>query len=604
MAAALSAAALALSARGAVAQKVTKVPGFALDQFDPAPAGDVFFGVPSPSVGGHFMPRALLVVDYAARPFHLNLDDRSEPVNIVANQSFLRLDASLALWDRLLVSADMPIAVAQSGKDPKLPGIDFHPSSSAAAGDLRLGLRARLLGANRGLLQVGLGSYLFLPTGSPDAYTGEGAVRGAFQVLAGGRFGSSLALLWNAAAGVTLRGSDNPHTFTFGAGAALSLADDFLQIGPELYGSTALGGSPFSIPGTEIKASTSTNFEILIGAKLRLFKGLTAGVAAGPGPSGAIGAPGIRAVALAGWAPLPEPPVEKKPVVVGDRDSDGIRDDIDACPEVKGELQADASKDGCPPSDRDNDGVLDTEDACPNSPGERSADATKTGCPSDADEDGIYDTADACPNEKGVKSADAKQNGCPSDRDADGIADSVDTCPDAKGPKTDNPKWNGCPDDADGDGVKGEKDACPNDKGPPSPDPKQNGCPKLARVVDNEIVMKQQVQFQVYGKHRSDTVSPVSKALMNEIRDAITQHPEIAKIEVQGHTDDSGDEEFNQRLSQERADAVRQWLIDAGIPADKLVAKGYGYTKPLGDNRIRQGRQQNRRVQFVIIEKK
>lgn len=603
MAAAFSAAALALSARGAIAQ-TTKVTGFALDQFEPAPAGDVFFGVSSPSVGGHLSPRALLVLDYAARPFHLNFEGQSQPVNIVANQTFLRLDASLALWDRLLVSADMPFVVGQTGKDPKLAGIDFHPSSSAAAGDLRLGVRARLFGANRGLVQVGLGSYLFVPTGSPDAYAGEGAARGAFEALVGGRIGSGLGLVWSAAAGVMLRGSDNPHTFTFGAGAALSLADDFLQLGPELYGSTRLGGSPFSVPGTDIKASSSTNLELLIGAKLRIFKGLTAGVAAGPGLSGAIGSPGIRGVVTAGWAPLPDPPVEKKPVVVGDRDSDGIRDDIDACPDVKGELQADASKDGCPPSDRDNDGVLDAEDACPSSPGQRSADATKTGCPTDTDEDGIYDIADACPNEKGVRNADAKLNGCPSDRDGDGIADSMDTCPDAKGPKTDNPKWNGCPEDADGDGVKGEKDACPNDKGPPSPDPKQNGCPKLARVVDNEIVMKQQVQFHVYGKHRNETVSPVSQALMNEIRDAITQHPEIAKIEVQGHTDDSGNEEFNQRLSQERADAVRQWLIDAGIPADKLVAKGYGYTKPLGDNRIRQGRQQNRRVQFVIIEKK
>jgi len=411
--------------------------------------------------------------------------------------------------------------------------------------------------------------------------------------------------VWSAAGGVMLRGSSNPHAFTFGAGAALTLARDLLQIGPELYGATALSGSVFSIPGTNIKATGKTNLEILFGAKVRVLRGLVFGAAAGAGPLDAVGTPGVRVVGMAGWAPLPAAGPEKQVVkVIGDKDNDGIRDDIDACPDVKGELQSDPSKDGCPPSDRDKDGVLDVEDACPSSPGQRSADATKNGCPKDTDEDGIYDDADACLNEKGVVDANPKRNGCPPDRDSDGVADSADACPDIKGPKSADPKWNGCPDDPDGDGIKSGADACPQDKGPASPDPKLNGCPKLARVVENEIVITQQVQFQVYGKTKSETVSPVSQDLMNEIRDAINQHPEILKIEVQGHTDDSGDEAFNQHLSEERAQAVRQWLIDAGIPANKLVAKGYGYKKPLGDNRIKTGRQANRRVQFVIVERK
>ena len=109
------------------------------------------------------------------------------------------------------------------------------------------------------------------------------------------------------------------------------------------------------------------------------------------------------------------------------------------------------------------------------------------------------------------------------------------------------------------------------------------------------------MKFKPNGFHKWDTVSPVSNALMHEIRDVIMQHPEIIKIEVQGHTDDFGTAEYNDKLSQQRADAVRQWLIDAGIPADKLVAKGYGYWKPLADNRIHAGRDANRRVQFVIL---
>ncbi|MEO5728529.1 MAG: OmpA family protein, partial [Byssovorax sp.] len=250
------------------------------------------------------------------------------------------------------------------------------------------------------------------------------------------------------------------------------------------------------------------------------------------------------------------------------------------------------------------DGVLDVDDACPTLEGMRNVDATKNGCPKDTDEDGVFDPVDVCPEVKGAASQDPKKNGCPGDRDSDGVIDLADACPDVVGPKSADAKYNGCPDDPDGDGVKAAKDACPSEKGPASPDPAQNGCPVLARVIDNEIVIKQQVQFQVYGSSRGETVDPVSNDLMNEIRDVLNQHPEITRVEVQGHTDDSGNDRFNQHLSEERAQAVRQWLIDAGIPASKLVAKGYGYTKPLADNRIRQGRQQNRRVQFVIVERK
>lgn len=587
---------------GADARAQSKVEGFALNQLEPAPAGDAFFGVPSAGVGGHLVPRAFVMFDYAHRPLRLRTDAGETP--IVASQGFLRVDASLALWDRLQLSVDMPFAIAQSGQDPRFPGVDFHPPTSAALGDLRFGLRGRLAGGDHDPIQIGIGSYLFLPTGSTEGYDGEGAARGLFQALVGGRVGSRVGFVWSAAGGVEIRGAGRPHQIVFGGGAGLLLGGDLLQIGPEIFGSTDLGGQPL-IPDTSgIKATSQTHLELLGGVKLRVLGGLTLGAAAGPGISSAAGTPVFRALGTIGWAPAAAP---SKPVVAaasGDRDDDGIKDDIDACPDVKGELQSDPAKDGCPPADRDQDGVLDVDDACPTLAGQRNVDATKNGCPKDSDDDGIFDPVDACPDEKGASSQDPKKNGCPGDRDSDGVLDVADACPDAPGPKSADPKLNGCPDDPDGDGVKAPKDACPTEKGPPSPDPAQNGCPVLARVIDNEIVIKQQVQFQVYGNSRSETVDPISNDLMNEIKNVLNQHPEITKLEVQGHTDDSGNEAFNQHLSEERAAAVRQWLIDAGIPASKLIAKGYGYTKPIADNRIRQGRQQNRRVQLVIVERK
>jgi outer membrane protein OmpA-like peptidoglycan-associated protein len=267
-------------------------------------------------------------------------------------------------------------------------------------------------------------------------------------------------------------------------------------------------------------------------------------------------------------------------------------------------MQSDPTKDGCPIADKDKDGIPDVDDACPAEAGPKSTDPTKNGCPIDTDGDGVPDTADACPKVAGVKSADPKKNGCPPDKDGDGVPDALDACPDVAGVKSADPKLNGCPDDPDGDGIKGAADACPLEKGPPDPDPAQNGCPKYVRVHGDEILFSAQIQFRPNGFRKSETVAPVSEELMKEIRDVIIKHPEISKLEVQGHTDDNGGEEYNLKLSQERADAVRSWLIAAGIPAEKLVAKGYGFWKPVADNRVNAGRVRNRRVQFVILEKK
>src|SRR5690606_32634479 len=119
------------------------------------------------------------------------------------------------------------------------------------------------------------------------------------------------------------------------------------------------------------------------------------------------------------------------------------------------------------------------------------------------------------------------------------------------------------------------------------------------------ILISKRIEFSTYGDSIDESVTPDSEQVLREVADAIKSRPEIVRVEVQGHTDDSGDEEYNVDLSQRRAEAVRKWLVDkGGVPADKLVAKGYGFSRPIADNRVRTGRQRNRRVQFVIIEKR
>jgi OOP family OmpA-OmpF porin len=577
--------------------------GFALNQLQPSPAGDTFHAVPSPYAAGHVELRGYLMFDYAHRPIRRASDD----VAIVSAQGFMRADLSFALWDRLLISADMPVSMVQSGEAADTAGIQYIEADAPQAGDLRLGLRGRLWGDDASAFQIGLGGYFFAPTGKQEQYAGDGASRGSFHLPLGGRIGSSeLAFVYSVAGGIELRASDSPHAITYGVGAAVALADDMVQLGPELYGVTPLGGEVTLAATPLTKTDAGTNLELLVGGKLRFLDGLTLGVGAGPGLLSAIGTPTIRALASLGWAPVPEAPAgaddaddASKQV---DRDGDGTPDELDACPEEPGEPNADKSKDGCPPPDRDGDGVLDMEDACPTTPGLASGDATQNGCPEDTDGDTFHDGIDACPKRPGDASDDPARLGCPADRDGDGIVDTSDSCPDAAGAADSDPHRNGCPADPDNDGIEYAADACPLEKGQPDSDPKQNGCPRFVRVKQGEIVITQKVEFNSGGGSLKEVVSKNSEVLLSEVSDAIKQHPEIKLLEVQGHTDDDGNEEFNQQLSQRRADVVRTWLVDHGIDGSRLSAKGYGFTRPVADNRIRTGRQRNRRVQFVILK--
>jgi outer membrane protein OmpA-like peptidoglycan-associated protein len=274
---------------------------------------------------------------------------------------------------------------------------------------------------------------------------------------------------------------------------------------------------------------------------------------------------------------------------------------------VAGVPSDDAQLDGCPPPDRDLDGVADGLDACPGTSGRRNADPTRNGCPADYDRDGVADAEDACPNQAGVASVDPSRHGCPGevDRDGDAIADRVDACPDKKGARSEDPSRHGCPaQDSDGDGVADAEDACPSERGQRSHDPARSGCPRDVRVTTGEIVILKQIHFRFGRASLDQTIDPVSDDLLTEVRDVIQQHPEIEVIEVQGHADDVGAAPVNVQISLRRADAVRSWLVSRGVDAKRLVSRGYGSKVPLAENTTEEGRQRNRRVQFVIVQKR
>ena len=256
-----------------------------------------------------------------------------------------------------------------------------------------------------------------------------------------------------------------------------------------------------------------------------------------------------------------------------DTDGDGIYDKDDACPEVAGL----AEFNGCP--DTDGDGIEDSKDDCPNEAGL----AEFNGCP-DTDGDGIPDNLDECPTVAGPK----ELKGCP-DSDGDGIADKDDKCPNEAGPAANN----GCPwPDRDGDGVPDKDDLCPDKVGTVA----NQGCPEVTEAVKKALNAYAKTILFDTGKA---TIKDQSAAVLQNIIGILQEYPN-AKFNIEGHTDSVGSEALNQKLSQERASSVMNYLITNGVASDRLNAHGYGESRPIDSNKTRAGRANNRRVEINL----
>ena len=252
-------------------------------------------------------------------------------------------------------------------------------------------------------------------------------------------------------------------------------------------------------------------------------------------------------------------------------------------------------------SDSDGDGVFDDEDACPNVPGVRTSNPLTNGCPPDFDHDGIPDSEDACPKIPGVRTNDPATNGCPSDRDHDGVTDAIDACPDTPGVPTDDPKTNGCPPDRDHDGIPDAVDACPDEAGPHRDDPSTNGCPdKQIHIERDQIVINDIILFGF----NNALVANASFPLLQRLARFINTHPEIVKVSIEGHADDVGGAAYNKRLSQERANSVRNMLVHFGVSPDRLTAIGWGQERPIDLGHDEAARQKNRRVEFIVARQR
>ena len=263
-----------------------------------------------------------------------------------------------------------------------------------------------------------------------------------------------------------------------------------------------------------------------------------------------------------------------------DTDGDGIYDKDDACPDVAGLKQFN----GCP--DTDGDGIVDASDACPTEFGL----AALNGCP-DRDGDGVADKDDACPDVAGL----AALKGCP-DTDGDGIADKDDKCPTVAGPKENG----GCPFlDADKDGVLDKDDDCPTVAGPAS----NRGCPEVTTEALEDLKVQARAIYFNSGKATFKTGDKETPARLDAIKEILKNYPN-AKFSIEGHTDSDGSDKLNQKLSEERATAVMNALIERGVNVDNLVSKGFGESQPVATNKTAAGKAQNRRTEIRHIGSK
>jgi len=292
-----------------------------------------------------------------------------------------------------------------------------------------------------------------------------------------------------------------------------------------------------------------------------------------------------------------------------DEDRDRVFDGLDACEATPAGALVDER--GCP-TDTDKDSVLDGLDLCADTP--QGATADPNGCPTDADKDAVLDGLDQCADTPSGATVDG--SGCPTDADADKVFDGLDQCPDTPtGAEVDQ---RGCTvqRDTDADGVLDPTDRCPNTPAGQAVD--AFGCPLVQAVVQAQPAPIQvqaaprQLFEVVEGKAqpvilrgvsfrtgRSD-LTPDSYSVLDEVAASLVANPSV-RIEIGGHTDATGSKQRNLDLSLGRALAVRAYLAAKGVSPERMVARGYGPDRPIGDNRTVEGRAVNRRVELNLI---
>jgi outer membrane protein OmpA-like peptidoglycan-associated protein len=537
---------------------------FYLDRLTVGGAPDDPIGLWRPFAAPQSRFFAQLGLGFALNPLHLStiapdgarLDQVSG--NPVSTQLISYPTLGFEIGSRLTLMATLPFALYQSGSDPSAAGVSGSGNLEPfALFDLRLDARGIIYRSDDKKFLFGTGLSLYAPTGAQFSYGGDGAVHTAWSVAVESYL-RDVIVVGNLGVHFRPRGSVGElavgDELTLGVGGFLPLRNGLFRVGGEIFMSTGLESlaAQSRVEKSTFLSKRNTPIEWLAEARAWLDPGRQLWISGGLGTrlDSGYGAPDFRIIAMVGY---------HLPLEDSDANSPAARMRI---------IRERINKSG---GDSDHDGIPDDVDLCPSVPEDHLEPDPNDGCP------------------------------VPADRDKDGIPDEFDKCPDVPEDKDGIQDMDGCPEeDYDSDGVPDVSDACPREPGSPSPDPKQNGCPQFIKRVtgSTEIQILKQIQFDT-GKA---SIKPASFGILEEIAKLLRANPDIKKLSIEGHTDNRGALDMNQKLSQDRAESVMNYLATHGIDAGRLEAHGFGPSKPIDSNDTEAGRQNNRRVEFHIVQ--
>lgn len=525
--------------------------GIDAQTFRPAGGPGGLLQLESAETGPHLQPYTSLYLDAFSDPVVLRYDDRREPV--VDYRMNAHLLVGLGVADDVQFELGMPVALVNRGEYRDRPIDGLGPA------DLQGRAKAMLFSSlDR---PVGLGAVLDLtvPTGRADTYRGAGTPTVTPGLIADTRVDTpagSVVVATNF--GARLQRSRPTHdlrigsALTYGAGAELEVMAHRWSLGVDVFGSVGL---------SEVRRETSP-MEVVAGTSLWFTPDLKGTVGGGAGLVGGVGSPDWRGLVGLEFSPRadgPEPIEDVEPPVPAEQPEA----DVDCPPEPEG-FEGPRDEDGCPVTPETFTGCDDLDDDWQGA-------VDRWGCPLiDSDGDGLVVWEDDCPHEPIEFIGVGQQDGCPDyDIDGDGVLNVQDHCPYEPGLRV----YDGCPPPEDEQVVE--------------------------RVEDEEFDIEEKVHFE------SDKaiIDEDSHALLEEVAMVLRDESDVLLVEIAGHTDDRGDPDYNMMLSEERAKAVREFLIERGnLNPARLTAEGYGEEEPIVDGQTDEARARNRRVEFRIVE--
>ena len=575
--------------------------GFDYGRFAPLPAqGHDLLNVSTSDLLGHLALSVGLFFLYEDDPLTVVEDEDHSVVvaRAVDQRAVGELGLAVGLFDRFSLGVALPLTITQKGGDLALFGRPGEALEGATLGDLRAIAKVLLLDPeDAGGFGIHLVVPVVVPLGDAEAFASDGGV-GATPGL-GLDFRTEGGFVVAINAGYRLRPervaynyvSDDAIAWAFGMRAPIVPEARFVA---SVFGSVDLAKSLDPLDFTREVDDVGMTVEALGGLELELGS-VTITAGAGSAVVRGVGSPDVRAYLGVDWT---------SEAGASDADGDGIEDEADKCPEQAEDVDGFEDRDGCPEVDNDQDGIPDVADGCPREPEDADGFEDDDGCPEpDNDQDGVGDLLDKCPTELEDKDGHEDADGCPDpDNDGDGIPDAADRCPNEAEDKDGLADSDGCPEtDADGDGISDSKDKCPDRPETRNGIDDEDGCPDT-RTKDVEVTTQAiRIKKSVYFAQDADTILPNSFAILDSVVEVLKDNPFISRVRVEGHTDSEGTEEFNLDLSQRRAESVMRYLVEKGVAADRLEAKGYGEGAPIAPNVTPYGRAKNRRVEFKIL---